>query len=242
MRRCRAPRGAGPLVQRRPPPVPPVLAVNAAGSMAAATKAHPDRQAGGEQRLHRRVGRAAHQRHRFEEDEIRRLLLEDAGQKPDGVAPIGGVCISVDAERNHHVLASPGVNGSLPGESHPGASDIHPMHRAGRVPHLRALCAQGRGDGPGVGGDDVAANVHIASMEVPHAIGRVKDRGDAPEVLFGLGPMTHNIDQFRAGRAVEQHACVAREQRLDPRVSPRVSGRTHQVVPVLPRGGRCLSP
>jgi hypothetical protein len=51
-----------------------------------------------------------------------------------------------------------------------------------------------------------------------HVVGRVEDRAQAPEVLLALRAVAGDLDELGAGRAVEHHAPVARDEVHDPRV------------------------
>ncbi len=67
----------------------PVLAVDAAHAVAAAAERQPDRQPGLEQELDRlERGGIADQRERLEQDQIGRLVLEDAPKQPDRLPPV----------------------------------------------------------------------------------------------------------------------------------------------------------
>ena len=68
----------------------PVLPVDAADAVAAATEADPDGQPGRQQALDRLEGeRVADQRQRLEQDQVRRLVLEDARQQVERAATLG---------------------------------------------------------------------------------------------------------------------------------------------------------
>jgi hypothetical protein len=68
----------------------PVLAVDAADAVAATAEAHPDRQPGREQALDRLEGeRIADQRQRLEQDQVGRLVLEDAREQVERAAALG---------------------------------------------------------------------------------------------------------------------------------------------------------
>ena len=119
-----APGGA---TERVPLGPAPVLAVDSADSLAAAPEAEPDRQAGVEQRLDRRVGGAAHERERLEQDQIRPRLLERPRQQPDRLAAIAGVDVAVDAERDRDLALAAGVRSRVTRETDGAAREIHPV-------------------------------------------------------------------------------------------------------------------
>ena len=113
----------------------PVLAVDAAHAVTATAKAHPHRQPGRQQRLDRRVGRAPHQRHRLDQDQVRRLLLEGPRQQPDRLAAVGGVDVAVDAERDRDLVAAAGLLGRsrasrTPCERRPSSARVAPARPA----------------------------------------------------------------------------------------------------------------
>ena len=112
----------------------PVLAVDPTDTVAAAPEAQPHGQAGREQRLDRLIGRGADERQRLDQDQVRRLVLEGAGQQADRVAPVGRVDVAVDAERDRDLIAAAGLLRGLRASRTPCARDVHPVHRAGRVP------------------------------------------------------------------------------------------------------------
>ena len=96
----------------------PMLAVDAADAVPAAAEAEPHRQPGLEQRLDRRVRRAAHERQRLEQDQVGPVLLERAREQADRLATVGRVDVAVDAERDGHLVAAAGLVGRGAREPH----------------------------------------------------------------------------------------------------------------------------
>ena len=120
-------RGAAELVALR---AAPVLAEDAAHAVAAAAEADPHRDAG----LHQRLDRAerqpvADERHRLEQHEVRRVLVEDARQELEHLLARLGVDVAVDAERERRVAGTAGLLDRLAADAQPAPRDVHPVHR-----------------------------------------------------------------------------------------------------------------
>ena len=108
----------------------PVLAEDAAHAVAAAAEAHPDRDARGDQRLDHLVGQTfADQRHRLEQDEVGRILLEDAGQQRQRLLARLRVDVAVDREGERDLAGAAALLDRLAAELDAAARDVHPVDR-----------------------------------------------------------------------------------------------------------------
>ena len=81
----------------------------------------------------------------------------------------------------------------------------------------RSVTQRGR-QPPGVGRQHVAARVRVAAVHGAHLVRRVEDRAQAPEMLLQLGAVADDLDQLRAGRAVENDTAVGCDEVHDPGV------------------------
>jgi len=98
--------GAAELIALR---AAPMLAEHAAHAVAAAAEADPD----GDPALHERLDGAerepvADERHRLEQDEVGRVLVEDARQQLEHLLARLAVDVAVDAERERRLARPPG--------------------------------------------------------------------------------------------------------------------------------------
>jgi hypothetical protein len=186
----------------------------------AAPEAKPHGQAGAKKGLDRCVGRAADEREGLHQQQIGRLVLERAREQPDRLESLGGVDVAIQAERDGAVVRPAAFLRGLAGELHPATGDVHPVQRFGRpADEPPAVPYRGR-EPPGVGGEQVAAGIDVAAVNLLDLGGLLDDRADPPQVLLGLRPLAGDVDQLRADCAVEHHAAVAGNQIGDPHVPP----------------------
>ena len=106
----------------------PVLPVDAAHAVAAATEREPDRKPGLEHALDdlERL-RVADERQRLEQDEVRRIVLEDAREELDRALPLGRVDLLGDRERDRTLVRPALLLDRLPRQPDAEPGDVHPV-------------------------------------------------------------------------------------------------------------------
>ena len=164
-------------------------------------------------------------------------------QQLDRLAPRRGVDLLGDRERDGAVLLAPRLRRRLAGELDAQAGDVDPVARVA-LREARALLGLGRReDRPGRGGEDVAAGREMAAVDVEHGLGRLVERARAPQLLVGAA--AREALDLGLDSAVEDHAAIGAEQRLDVPVAGRPRLRAlagdHLSPPALaraPRDGR----
>ena len=119
--------GAAELVALGPAPV---LAEHAADAVPAAAEADPD----GDPALHERLDGAerqpvADERHRLEQDEVGRVLVEHARQQLEHLLARLAVDVAVDAEGERRVAGAAGLLDRLAPDAQAAPGDVHPVHR-----------------------------------------------------------------------------------------------------------------
>ena len=198
----------------------PVLPVDAADAVTAATEAHPHGKPGLEQTLDRlERQRVANQGQRLEQDQIGRLILEHPTEEIERSPPAGRVDLFGDRER-HSASAFPiALPYRLPREPDAEARDVHPVRHLGRARAGAHLDLRGAEDRPRVRRDDVAADVHVSPVHVQHGVRSLVERPRSPEAVVrrpmvsveGVRPL-----KLRRDRAVEDHAALLGKQPLEP--------------------------
>ena len=198
----------------------PMLAVDAAHAVATAAEAQPHGQAGVEQRLDRRVRRAAYERQGL--DRIRSgWSSSNARDSSRIVSRPSGVSTSplmLNATATSSLAA--GVPCGGPGEADGAPRHVHPVHRLRRIRQLGPR----RGAAPS-GRPQVL--VEITSQPISTyrrctaltVVGGVQQRCQPPQVLLDLGPLAADLDQLGPGCAIEDHAPVGRDQAHQASVS-----------------------
>ena len=83
----------------------------------------------------RRVGGAAHERERLEQDQVGRVLLERAGEQADGLPAVGRVDVAVDAEGDRDLVGPAGLGRGLASQADGAPRDVHPVDRLAGLPH-----------------------------------------------------------------------------------------------------------
>ena len=176
--------------------------------------------AGGHQGLHRLERRVADQRHRLEQHQVGRLVLERADEQLEPLEAVLVGHVAVEAEGHRAVVRAPQLGGGLAREPDAAARKLHPVGR--RRPRRAALAVHRLLDAPGVGGDDVAADLRVAAVHARDRARRVEQRPGAPERLVAL-LVAGDLELPQLGRdaAVEDHALVAGQQLLHPAVRGR---------------------
>ena len=232
----------------------PVLAENSAEAVAAAPEAKPDREAAGDQALDAAHGDLPDQRHRLEQDEVGRLVVEDAREQLESLEATLVGEISVKAEGHRYLALATGVGDGPACQPDPLAGQLHPISR--RDLGQPALPVHHALDPPGVGGDHIAANVDVAAVDLDDRLGRVQQRPHPP-VGIVVELEAGNLEFLELGRdpAVEDHALLRGEHGLDPpagrrALALRAQRRRHQLRvstswvkgSLLPRGRSCRSP
>ena len=197
----------------------PVLSVHAAHSVAAATEAKPHRQAGVEESLDGRVRRTPNQCQRLDQDQVGRVLLERSREQTDRLAAVGGVDVAVDAERDRHLVFPLRFGGRLAGEPNSATREVHPVDRFTRLPQSGLAVPEGGRETPCVRADHVAPDLDVAAMHRLDVAWVFEDRGQAPQMLFELGPLAADADQLGAGGTVHDHRLVGRDQPREPLVA-----------------------
>ncbi len=109
----------------------PVLAEHAAETVPAAAEAEPDRVAAVHQRLHRLERELVDQRHRLEQDEVGRLVLEYTREELEALQALLVRDLAVKAEGHRRVSRPTDVGGGLPGQAYRPARQLHPIGRRG---------------------------------------------------------------------------------------------------------------
>ena len=198
----------------------PVLPVDAAHAVAAAPVGEPDRQPGLEQQLdHLERGRVADQREGLEQQHVGRVVREHACEQLDRLATARRVDFLGDREGDGAVLFAPGLRRGLARELDAEARDVDPVARLA-VGEPRALLGLGRRENrPGGGGEDVAARGEVTAMHVEHGLGRLVERAGAPHLLIRVA--AGEALDLGLDTAVENHALLGAEQRLDVAVAGR---------------------
>ena len=84
--------------------------------------------------LHERLDGAerqpvADERHRLEQDEVGRVLVEDARQELEHLLARLAVDVAVDAESERRVAGAPGLRDRLAPDAQAAPGDVHPVHR-----------------------------------------------------------------------------------------------------------------
>ena len=210
----------------------PVLAEDAAQPVPAAPEAEPHREAAVDQDLHALEREVADQRHRLQQHEVGRLVLEDAGEQLEALEALLVGHVAVQAEGHGAVATAALLAGCLPREADAPAREFHPV--GGRLARRAAQRGQVALDAPGVGGDDVAAHVHVRAVHAHHGLGRIQQRPRAPHrvvgelVAGGLEPLELGGDP-----AVEHNALLLGNQLLHA----AVRGRDPPAWSGGPRGG-----
>ena len=161
----------------------PVLAVDAAQAVPAAAEGQPDRKPRVQQRLDRGEQRRPHDRQRLEQDQIGRLVGEQAREQPDRALALLGVDVAVDRERHGTALVAVALGDRLAGETQPPASEVHPVHRLRRAPVGGHALEEGARQPPGVRRDDVAAGGDVLAVHVAHGGRLLDERARAPQAL-----------------------------------------------------------
>src|SRR3954453_7983595 len=150
---------------------------------------------------------------------LRGVVVEHAPEQLDRLAASGRVDLLGDRERDRAVLLAPRFLGGLARELDAEPGDVDPVARVAlRQP--RALLGLGRReDRPGRGREHVAARGEMPAVHVEHGLGRLVERTGTPQLLVGAAagePLDLSLDA-----AVEDHAAVCAEQRLDVPVTRR---------------------
>ena len=198
----------------------PVLAEHAAETVAASPEAEPDGEAAGDQRLHAAEGDVLDEGHGLQQDQVGRLLLEDAGEQLQALQPLFVGDIAMEAEGHGDLALTADVRHGLAGEPDPAAGELHPV--PGRHPRQRALAVHRALDPPGVGGDHVAADLGVAAVDLPDGLGCVEQRPDPPHrVVAELVAGDLELLQLGGDPAVEDHALLCGEQSLHAAVGRR---------------------
>ena len=190
----------------------PVLSVHAAHAVAAAAKAQPHGQAGVEKSLDGRVRGAANQRQRLHQDQVGRVLLERPREQADRLAPVGGVDVTVDAERHRDLVGATAFGRGFASEADAAPRQVHPVDRLARLPESCLAVAQRGGETPRVGADHVAPDLDVAAMDRLDVAGVLEDRGQTPQMLLELGSLAADADQLGAGGAVHDHRVIGGDQ------------------------------
>ena len=125
----------------------------------------------------------ADQRHRLHQEEVGRVVLEDAREQPERRHALGRVDVAVDGERDRALAASACLLDGLPREVDAHARDVHPVRRAAPADEAAGLEVGGAEDRPGVRRDDVAADVDVAAVDVEDGVRRVVEGPGAPEAV-----------------------------------------------------------
>jgi hypothetical protein len=192
-----------------------VLAVDAADAVAAAAEADPDRQPGAEGDLDRGDRLLAQQRHRLEQEQVGRILLESPREQAQRLQALLALDVAVDAER-HRARSRPALGlDRLARNAQPKPRDVHPVRQAaGRC--AAGLDLGGGEDRPRVRRDDVAPGGDVRAVDVEHRVGSVVERARAPEAAVAV-PQLAGLRALELGRvaAVEDHGIAAREQLPD---------------------------
>jgi hypothetical protein len=212
----------------------PVLPEHAADPVQAAAKAQPDRDARLEHGLDGRDGDLlADERHRLQEDEVRRVLGEDALQEPQALELVRVVDVPVQAEGEGALARAPGLRDRLAADANAAPGELEPV-RGGHVRPGRGLVVHGREDAPGVRRDDVAADLGVPAVDVEDGLGGVVERPGSPGAVVAEGA-GGRVEPRELGRraAVEDDAALAGEQLLDAQV-----GRPRRGSPPVVRGSR----
>src|SRR3954454_829083 len=148
-------------------------------------EAHPDGDAAAHERLDRRERQpVADERHRLEQHQVGRVLVEHARQQLEHLAAALAVDVAVDAERERDLAGAAGALDRLAADAQPAAGDVHPVHR--RRERRLGLAVELAGQPPRVRRDDVAAGVEVGAVDVAHGAGVVDERPGPPERLVAV--------------------------------------------------------
>ena len=158
----------------------------------------------------------SHQRQRLQQDEVRWLVLEDAGDAPTCLLPRAGPRrVRLKATAQWSAGRPPGC---LPGEtdarrtrpsSGPAPSGSRPTGRPRRA---------GGDEPPGVGGDDVASGRDVATVHVEDWHTARHEGARAPQPLLLGGPADGAAGQLGRGPAVQDHTALGEQRVGDRRV------------------------
>ena len=161
----------------------PVLSVDAAHAVTAATKREPDREPGLEQALDdlERL-RVADERQRLEQDEVRRIVFEDAGEELDRALPLGRVDLLGDRECDRTLARPSLLVDRLPCQPDAEPSDIHPVAELRRAGMGVSVGLGRRQDRPRVGRDHVAAGGDIPFVDLANRLWGTVEGPRAPEL------------------------------------------------------------
>ena len=185
-------------------------------AVAAAPEAQPHREPRVEQALHRRVGRRPHERQRLEQEQVRRLVAEQPREQPDGLEALRRVDVAVEAEGHRALLRAAALAGRLARELEAAPRDVHPVHGLRRAPQARAVVAQRARQAPGVRGDDVAADLDVAAVDVQHRGRRRRAARACPTAAPRAPSAGPRPRRARCHGAVEHDAAALRQQAPDP--------------------------